>query len=306
MNVLTRCLFILFSQLNMFQAFPQYAFYNEHYVEGKFTGEFMAEGGAMNCLTDLGGNQGSGKRFIKDVNIKQSRLCYGISGAINYNRIISLRLQMTKGKVSADDQAIKNAGSAARGRYLRNLNFESTIRELSAVLEIYPLMFFVTEGKWLPSLDWYIFAGLGCFYFNPVARLGDSRIELADLRTEGQGFDEYPEKRVYRRNQFNLPMGTGVKWEIHSRLNLRLELNYRKLFTDYLDDVSTDYIDPALFLKNLPREKAYLAASLSDRRINAGTEPLSREEIRGNSLHNDAYFSLSLRTSYVLGRKRQP
>lgn len=306
MNLLIRCFLILFSQLFLSPAFTQYAFYNEHYVEGKLTCELIAEAGAMNCLTDLGGNKGRGKSFIKDLNAAQTRLTYGISGAINYKRILSLRIQMTKGMVSADDGAIKHNESAARGRNLRNLNFQSNIRELSVLVEIYPFTLLAEEGSRLPSVDWYLFAGTGYYYFSPVMRLDKVDIELWDLHTEGQGFSEFPDRLMYRRKQFNLPMGTGVKFEIQSRLNLRLELNYRKLFTDYLDDVSTGYIDPALFTKYLPPQRARLASDLSDRRIRAGTEPRSREEIRGNSQNNDAFFSLTLRASYVFGRQRGP
>ena len=42
----------------------------------------------------------------------------------------------------------------------------------------------------------------------------------------------------------NIPMGAGIKYYASERINLSTELLYRKTFTDYIDDVSKNYIDP--------------------------------------------------------------
>lgn len=293
---------ILLSFLFFLSASAQYAFYNEKYVEGKFTFELMADAGVMNCLTDLGGKKGAGKPFIKDLNIAQTRASYGLAGTLNYKRTFSLSFQFVRGMVSAGDGILKNAGSSARGRYLRGLDFYSPIHELSTRLEFSPLMLLAAEGDWLPGINWYIFAGVGTFRFNPQTRYGAQNIQLSKLHTEGQGFEEFPERIPYGLNQFNIPLGTGAKLELFSTVNLRLELNYRKLFTDYLDDVSTGYINPALFTKYMAPSEALMAAILADRRPNPGT----KEEIRGNSRNKDSFFSLSLMISFVFGRHKTP
>lgn len=51
----------------------------------------------------------------------------------------------------------------------------------------------------------------------------------------------------------------GLRIELGSLFNARIEFLDRKLFTDYLDDVSTTYIDPALFYKYLNPSVAAIA-----------------------------------------------
>ena len=59
---------------------------------------------------------------------------------------------------------------------------------------------------------------------------------------------------------------------------------YRFTFTDYLDDVSTVYIDPNSFTDPIARE-------LADRRPELGLEPASAGDKRGNPDKNDGYFT---------------
>jgi hypothetical protein len=67
---------------------------------------------------------------------------------------------------------------------------------------------------------------------------------------------EYPERKEYKLTQLNFPLGAGIKLECSALLNLRLEILHRITRTDYLDDVSTRYIDPSLFQKYLSPNKA--------------------------------------------------
>jgi hypothetical protein len=59
------------------------------------------------------------------------------------------------------------------------------------------------------------------------------------LSTEGQGI--YPDKKPYSLWQPTIPFGGGVKFAITENLRIGFEIGLRKLFTDYLDDVSTSY-----------------------------------------------------------------
>ena len=54
-------------------------------------------------------------------------------------------------------------------------------------------------------------------------------------------------------NQLNIPLELGVKYELNSQFNVRAEFIYRKLNTDYLDDVSTEYIDPTIYANYFPK-----------------------------------------------------
>jgi len=50
-------------------------------------------------------------------------------------------------------------------------------------------------------------------------------------------------RKKYGLTQLSIPFGGGVKMALSDDINLRLEVGLRKLFTDYLDDVSTTYAD---------------------------------------------------------------
>jgi len=53
---------------------------------------------------------------------------------------------------------------------------------------------------------------------------------------------------------------------MNGSLNVRFEIVHRILFTDYLDDVSTDYINPNLFSQYLPARQAAIAKQLYGRK----------------------------------------
>ena len=60
-------------------------------------------------------------------------------------------------------------------------------------------------------------------------------------------------------------MGVGVKYFLSETVNLGLEIIHRKTFTDYIDDVSTTYIDPAFFYAYLPLPQAQLAERMANK-----------------------------------------
>jgi hypothetical protein len=148
--------------------------------------------------------------------------------------------------------------------------------------------------------------GAGYFFFDPQARLHGQWYSLQPLRTEGQGFDEYPDRKPYSLHQLNLATGGGIRYEISALLNARVEMNYRFLFTDYLDDVSRDYIDPALFNNYLPSHLAALSHQLYCRKgeLAPGTVTF-RGDQRGNPKNNDAFFTIQFKFGLIIGRQRK-
>jgi hypothetical protein len=277
--------------------FAQAKYYNRNYIEGAVTYELLAGTAAMNCLTDLGGKQTVGQAKWKDLNWEMTKPAFSVAGIISYCRNIALRFNVVSGSVTADDALVGNQPSPARGRFLRNLHFASRILEASFIGEVYPINLFAREGAWLPAASPYFSAGGGCFYFEPTAVIRGVRERLRPLRTEGQGFEEYPQRNQYRNLQPNLCFGAGIKSELSPVINLRVEILVRKLFTDYLDDVSTDYINPGLYSRYHPPSKTLVAKELADRRRQGGTGP------RGNSRKNDAYFTVGIAGSWVFGRE---
>lgn len=178
------------------------------------------------------------------------------------------------GKVVGNDKYNKQPDLKAR-----NLNFQTNILELSLCVEynlIEPEIFYGYP---------YIFAGAGLFRFDPYSYDNNNqKIYLRPLSTEGQGLGAYPNRKMYSKTQFCIPFGAGWKVNLSPRLDVIYEVGYRLLFTDYLDDVSTTYVDAQqLLAARGPKavEMAYRAKS-----------PFSQHEgaIRGNPKVNDWYF----------------
>jgi hypothetical protein len=81
---------------------------------------------------------------------------------------------------------------------------------------------------------------------------------------------------------------------------------HRITFTDYIDDVSTTYIDPALFYKYLPTAQAQLAERMSNKTDinNIGNTLFGAGDKRGNASNNDSYYSVGIKLGFRLGADR--
>ena len=103
-----------------------------------------------------------------------------------------------------------------------------------------------------------------------------------------------------------MPLGCGIKYEISAVITVRFEIVYRKLWTDYLDDVSKTYINETVFDHHMAPSQAALARKVADRRLTSDpaylADPGSK---RGNDKNNDAYFTFNLKTGLVLGRSKR-
>src|SRR4051812_3353934 len=108
-------------------ASAQYYFYDNNYYDNPLLIEFGASVGAMNCLTDIGGRKGIGKKFVKDLNMGKTQPCAGFYIAADYKYAITIRAEATIGKVQADDKVLESVKATTYGRYERNLSFRSTI-----------------------------------------------------------------------------------------------------------------------------------------------------------------------------------
>ena len=272
---------------------------DDPYFFTPYTFELGASIGMMNCFTDLGGKKGGGKHSFTDLNLRNSKFAGSIYFSASYKYFISARFEGTFGRVKASDHILSNSSSPFR--YQRNLSFRSTINEMTLMAEIHPFYFKpFPKGSKLPKYSPYLVGGIGYFSFNPKAKLGKTWTELKPLSTEGEGFEEYPDRKPYKLRQFNFPLGLGVKYKISSTVNTGVECLYRFLHTDYLDDVSTAYIDREVFAKHFSGSKLAEALELQDRKneINPASSAFANEQ-RGNPNTNDSYFSINVRIGYV-------
>lgn len=180
-----------------------------------------AEVGAFGGISYYIGDLNPAKHFLSP------KPAYGAVARVNLNPRWSFRANAYFGKVTGDD-------AVSKASLVRNLKFESKVRDFSVVAEFNFYEYFTGSKRNVFSP--YIFAGIGMFLFNPVSE----GIELQTIGTEGQnvGFEG---RKPYKLTSFSIPFGLGVKYSLNSRLAFTAEWGMRKGFTDYLDDVSTTY-----------------------------------------------------------------
>lgn len=286
----------------------QYYYYNDRFYDAPVLFELGGSVGAMNSLTDLGGNKGPGKKFVKDLNFGSTELVSGLYFGAMYHEIIGLRLEANFGKVSAYDSILSAVAptNLARMRYNRNLSFSSNITEISLMAEFHPFQLLKNRDNNDNSSDFspYVLAGIGYFTFNPQANLNGRMVDLQPLRTEGQGFAQYPDRKPYNLHSISFPFGAGVKYDISPLVNLRTEVVYRITQTDYLDDVSTTYIDKSLFQANgFTGTKLSNALLLTDRQLGEFPRSSRPGRNRGNASNKDSFFSFNFKLGISIGRQ---
>ena len=264
-------------------------------------------------LGDLGGIRGTGKTFVKDVNFPFTKLMKGIY--LNYYPAewLGFRLAGNIGKLEGDDAAIKTNGKDEYERKKRNLKFQSSLSEVYFAMELYPTVFLEQFDGLLYKFRPYGIVGIGMFHFNPKGEYIDpsgnsSWVPLQPLRLEGQGMSQYPDRKEYKLTQMNIPMGFGVKYYIKENMFVGLEILHRKTFTDYIDDVSTKYINPTLFSQYLSAQDAAIARQLMYREnfLPAYRPRNYVNQQRGDPTENDAYFSGMIRLGWRLNGANSP
>ena len=302
-TILLSVVFLLGSSMQ--KASAQYYFYDDKYYDSPLIFEVGASIGAMNCLTDIGGRKGIGKKFIKDLNWGKTQIAFGATLGAMFRDMIGLRLEYTNGKVTAEDKVLQKVKETTYGRYERNLSFQTKISEFMLAAEIHPLTFFRKEDVEPGRISPYLLAGVGLLSFNPQAKLNGKWVDLQPLSTEGQGFKEYSDRKKYKLNQMSIPVGLGIRYEISNTINIRGEFVYRKLSTDYLDDASTTYIDPTYYLNYFTGNKLNNALLLNARQYELDpTFIVNDGDQRANPGNNDSYFTFNLKIAYSFGRER--
>jgi hypothetical protein len=236
-------------------------------------------GGIANYSGDL-----QSKAFTFD----QSFFSFGAGVQYDITRNLSAISNIMILKVGASDQYNKP------DLVFRNLSFQNNITEWNLLGEYTFLD--ITQKNFSP----FLFAGIAVFHNNPYAydTLGQ-KTYLKPLSTEGEGLAQYPGQKPYNQTQFSIPFGGGIKFRISESVVLAWELGFRKTFTDYIDDVSTFYVDKTV-LQNakgpIAVEMAYRANELKG---GDQTYPVSGTK-RGSSKYDDIYYYTGIRISIAL------
>jgi Domain of unknown function (DUF6089) len=236
---------------------------------------FFLTGGIINYQGDL-----QPRRFT----FSQAKPFVGGGFYIEATERLNFRLGVLTGKISSDDKL---------GKYnvTRNLNFQSKVTEVHIGAEFDILNSY--EHVVVP----YAFAGIAGYHFNPFTLdSSGNKVYLQPLGTEGQGF--YLGRKKYPLNQMAIPFGGGLKMALSDMVNIRLEAALRKLFTDYLDDVSATYADE----DDLRANNGQLAVQYAFRGDEL-KQPVPYPDAtskRGNPASKDFYYTVSLSISFRL------
>jgi opacity protein-like surface antigen len=284
-----------------------YFYYNDEYREPQILFELGLTGGIMNASTDIGGNRKVGSGPLASFTLYNTKLTGGAYFSATFHDKFAARLQFSVGQIQGADSLTANAkGGGAQQRATRNLNYRTSLQEVSLLFEIHPDVFWrdpeLPPAKFSP----YVLAGIGYLHFSPETRYGNSWVQTMPLRLEGQGFSEYPDREKYSGNAFSFPVGLGVRYELGPLFYARAEAAVHFTNTDYLDDASNGtYVDPALFYNYLSPAQANLATSLFYR----GTESLPDHNtpidgVRANSTSKDVFWTVNLNIGIVLNRKK--
>ena len=164
---------------------------------------------------------------INQTHFQPINFSFGPRLRYNYDQRISLKGLLTIGEISGDDASSNNSFKRDR-----NFAFTSQLIEGALVGEFNFYPYSVLDGKSRLSTP-FIFVGMGYTKHNPKAILNGILLSTQSLQTEGI---------AYKKNILSVPMGIGYKMRTN-RFGFELSWGIRKTNSDYLDDVSTNFID---------------------------------------------------------------
>jgi len=224
---------------------------------------------------------------LVDKAFQSPRAAFGLTVGYQVSSRFNLRAGLTFARVAGADSMNK------KDLRLRNLSFQSPITELSLIGEFNT--FDLDQKKWSP----YVFAGLAVYHYNPYTLdASGNKVFLRDLSTEGQGINGYNLK-PYALTQLAIPFGAGVKFNLSDNVRLGLEAGLRKLFTDYLDDVSGNYADPSDLLTARGQQSVDLSYRGDDVPGGSIAYPAKGSQ-RGSPKYKDYYYFTGVHLTFLL------
>lgn len=274
---------IILLSLFTFNSFSQYQW------------DFGVSAGVSNYLGEIGGDEKDRRDFLLDLRVPNTRWGFGGFAQYKWFPKVSLKGSFDYLRIVGDDKLSSNLG-----RNARNLSFKNDMFALGVTAEYF---FFENNDlgntyRFRNGFRAYIFAGIGGFYTNPKAYYQGEWVKLRPLQTENV---------KYSAVGFDLPYGLGFYFTINKRHRVGFEARAHKTFTDYIDDVSSQYADPST--------QTPLAAALGSR-TNELTDvdpKLAKNYIynmvdnpgnkRGDPSHKDQFMTMSFNYAYVFRGK---
>lgn len=237
----------------------------------------------------VGGANYSGELQSKSLEFKHAHLAFGGTVTYNINDRVAVRGNIMKSNVSGADAW--NPNEEAK---LRNLSFTTRLYEVNL------------QGKFrilrpeTSRISPYVAAGVAVFRVNPYAYdYFGTKTYLYRLSTEGQGLPDYPERAPHKLYHFSIPFGGGVEYQLTNRFTIEAEFMMRKTFMDYIDDVSTSYVDPIALLQEKGATAVAMAYRGGELPNGSMVYPIPGT-MRGNPDKQDWYYTGVIRINYRL------
>jgi len=209
----------------------------------------------------------------------------GFAGKIwirkSFNEHFSLRGNLAIGEFGASDKYNRDYLQA------RNLSFYTNLKETSLDLEFSLLD--IDRTRFTP----FAYGSIAAFRFNPYTYdANNKKVYLQPLSTEGQGLEDYPDRKPYKLTQLAIGFGGGIRYKLNDHFILQFEATQRKTFTDYLDDVSKTYVAQDRLLAARGHQAVELAFR-GDELHNSQAYPQDGEQ-RGTPKEMDWYYYMGL------------
>jgi Domain of unknown function (DUF6089) len=244
---------------------------------------------------EVGGSIGA-SHYFGDLNtsfqLKLPGVAAGVAARRNFNERVCAKLGFNYANIAGNDALSRNDFE-----FKRNLNFKSLIFEGVFQLEFnfLPYMHGSRDNFYTP----YLFGGVNVFYFNPRTKYEGKTYSLREYGTEGQFYGD-----EYYSLQGGLAYGAGFKIDLTYDWSLNFDISMRRLYTDYLDDVSTVYPD----VRDLGKIRGATSVALSDRSLPdaEGIKLGQRNRQRGDSNSADSYGIVSVGLLYYFGDLKCP
>jgi len=284
---------------------------------------------AMNYYGDLAPKP---SRLSTDLGLTKPAI--GLSFSHRFGPRYTLTGSFMYGALKGSDAESADQGDSENGvfRYQRNLSFRNRIKELSVVAS---LDLFENQSTYISRVNWtpFVYAGVAVFHHNPQAQVpatdlngtpftnAGEWVDLRPLGTEGQHStlqdgDVNQGIKEYKNVQFAIPFGVGARFRLNEVFDLSVEFGFRYLFTDYIDDVSQNYVDLGVFGSNeLAKALSYRGNEINptntltytgrdgnNYNVIPGYGQEFRDNWRGNKNDKDIYTVTTLRVSYIIGK----
>jgi len=292
---------------------------------------YSAIGISINALNYYGDLAPKPSRVSTDISF--TRPAIGASFIHRFGPRYTVLGQLMFGTLKGSDVESANKDDLNNGiyRYRRNLSFRNQIKELSVTF-VFDL--FENDGNYISRVKWtpYAFVGVAGFLSqpqaqapatdlngNPLAEAG-KWVNLRPLGTEGQystlqQTDANYGIKPYSQFNIGIPFGIGARLRLTETLDLWADIGFRYTFTDYLDDVSQNYVDLGVLKSplaqamsyrtnelNLPTNtKQYVGRDGATYTVESGYGEENPSNMRGSKNQNDIYMVTSIRLTHIIG-----